>query len=289
MTSRPPPSRGIPYRHAWIYCLAIIAMTIVAFWPGYFSRLGNADIAWHVHAATATAWVLLLAAQSRSVHRGHRALHRSLGLAIFAFVPLFLIGGAGVERTMAIATRSGQDPFYNLWGPSLGIYDLIASIGFVGLAAMALKERRNVALHAAWLLATPLLLIGPALGRIYNSHLPGLVINGPQDFHLFRWSVHLGGLTAIAIAAWLWSRDRRHGRPWRVVAAIILAESILFETLGFVPAWKAAFVTIGDIPETILALAAAALAAATLWWGWRAVPPRHAAAAGETMRTAGTR
>lgn len=269
----------MPYRHAWGWCLATIAMTVLAFWPGYFSQLGSAKIAWHVHAATATAWMLLLAAQSWSIDRGNRALHRGLGLAIFALVPLFLIGGAGVEHSMAVATGSGDDPFYNLWGPSLGLYDLIASLGFVLLTTMALKDRRNMARHAAWLLATPLLLVGPALGRIYNAHLPGLIINGPQDFPLFRWSVHLGGLTAIAVALWLWSRHRRHGQPWLVVAGVNLLESLLFETVGFLPSWKIAFVAFGDAPAAAHAIGAGLFAVAALWWGWRAVPARRVAAA----------
>lgn len=269
----------MPYRHAWGWCLAIIAMTILAFWPGYFSQLGSAKIAWHIHAITATAWMLLLAAQSWSIDRGRRDLHRSLGLAIFLVVPLFLVGGAGVEHSMAVATGSGQDPFYDLWGARLGIYDLLASLAFVAMAAMALKERRNVARHAAWLLATPLLLVGPALGRIYNSHVPGLIINGPQDFPLFRYSVHLGGLTAIAIALWLWSRHRRHGQPWLVVAGVNLLESLLFETLGGAPAWKAVFVTFGGIPTSVHAPTAALLAAAVLAWGWRSLPPRRAVTA----------
>lgn len=266
----------MPYRHAWIWCLAIIAATAVAFWPGYFSQLGEAKISSHVHAITATLWILLIAAQSWSIDGGHRALHRSLGLAIFLLVPLFFIGGVGAEHSMAAATGSGQDAFYNVWGPSLGIYDLIATLGFLALTAMALKDRRRVARHAAWLLATPLLLIGPILSRIYPRYLPGLAMEGPQDFELFRWGIHLGGLTAIAIALWLWSRHRRDGAPWLVVSAINLAQLVLFETLGFVAAWKAAFVAFGAVPVAVHVISAGLLTVAALWWGWRSVPPRRA-------------
>lgn len=265
----------LPYRNAWIWCLALVALTIVAFWPGYLSRLGTAPATSHVHGLTATAWMLLLAAQSRSIDRGRRARHRSLGLAIFILVPLFFAGGAGVEHSMAVATGSGQDAFYNVWGASLGIYDLVASLGFVGLTAMALKERRNVARHAAWLLATPLLLVGPVLSRVYPRFVFDVILQWPRDFALFRWGIHLGALTAIAIALWLWSRHRRDGGPWLVVAAINLAQSVLFEKLGFLPAWKAAFVAFGGIPLAVHAIGAALLAACALWWGWRGLPAKH--------------
>jgi uncharacterized membrane protein YozB (DUF420 family) len=265
----------MPYRNAWIWCLAIIALTVIAFWPGYLSQLGEAKLTSHFHAVTATLWILLIAAQSWSIGGGHRALHRSLGLAIFLLVPLFFIGSAGVEHSMAVATGSGQDAFYNVWGPSLGIYDLVASLGFLALSAMALRDRRRVARHAAWLLATPLLLIGPILSRVYPRYVPGLFMHGPQDFGHFRWGIHLGGLTAIAIALWLWSRHRRDSAPWLVVAAINLAQLVLFETLGFVSAWKAAFVAFGGIPLVVHALGSGLLAVAALRWGWRSVPPRR--------------
>jgi phosphoglycerol transferase MdoB-like AlkP superfamily enzyme len=269
----------MPYRNAWIYCLAIIAMTVLAFWPGYFSRLGTAKIAWHIHAITATVWPLLLAAQSWSIDRGHRARHRSLGLAIFLLVPLFLVGAAGVEHSMAMATASGKDPFYKLWGSPLGLHDLIGSAAFLLFSVMALKDRRNVARHAAWLLATPVLLIGPALARVYNAHLPGLIITGPQDFPLFRWSVHLGGLTGVAIALSLWSRHRRHGQPWLMVATIIVLQSLLFETMGFSKAWTSLFLALGDSSGPVHAAGAGMIAAAALWWSWRAVPQRPASSA----------
>ena len=105
--------------------------------------------------------------------------------------------------------------------------------------------------------------------------MPGLAIEGPQDFDHFRWGIHLGGLTAIAIALWLWSHHRRDGAPWLVVVAINVTQLILFETLGFVPAWKGAFVAFGDIPIVAHALGATLLAAAALWSGWHSVPPRR--------------
>ncbi|MDM7957554.1 hypothetical protein [Blastomonas sp.] len=265
----------MPYRHAWFWCLATLAVTAVAFWPGYFSQLGTAKVSSHVHAVTATAWILLIAAQSWAIDTGRRTLHRSLGLAIFVMVPLFFVGGVCAMHSMAIATGSGQDVFYNVWGPSLGSYDLVAALGFLALTAMALKDRRRVAHHSGWLLATPLLLVGPILSRIYPRYVPGLSMQGPQDFEMFRWGIHLGGLTAIAIALWLWSRRRRDGAPWLVAAAINLTQLFLFETLGFTVAWKIVFVAFGHIPIAMLSLGAAIAAAVALRWGWRAVPARR--------------
>lgn len=265
----------MPYRHAWIVLLALIGATFVAFWPAYVSRLGSAPAAWHIHGLTAGLWLGLLVVQSWSIHHDHRALHRTLGLAVFAAIPLLLVGAAGVVQVMARATASGADPFYTIWGPSLGTYDLVAFFAFPAFVAMAMRNRRIVQLHARYMLATPLLLTSPILVRILDQHVPGLIITGPQDFHLFRWSLHLSVLLNVAIAAWLHSYDRRYGRPWLLVGGISITQSLLFETLGFMPAWKSAFIALGTLPDTVMAAIAIAVAAAALWFGWTAVPPRR--------------
>lgn len=278
-----PKARALPYRGAWMWCLALIALTVVAFWPGYLSRLGGEKITSHLHAIAATAWMLLLIMQSWSIDRGDRMQHRRIGRAIFIAAPLFFIAGAGVEHSMAVATGSRQDALYNVWGASLGIYDLVASLGFLALAAMALRDRRRVARHSAWLLATPLLLIGPVLSRVYPRLLFGLILNWPKDIALFRWGIHLGGATAIAIALWLWTRHRSDGIPWLVAAAINLAQMVMFETLGFLPLWNAAFLAFGEVPVVVHAIGAAVVAAAALWWGWRSAPPRSSVQGAATI------
>lgn len=44
--------------------LLFLAATVVAFWPGYFSVLGEVPWQFHLHGVTATAWMLLLVFQS---------------------------------------------------------------------------------------------------------------------------------------------------------------------------------------------------------------------------------
>lgn len=264
----------MPYRHAWLFVLALIAATIPAFWRTYFSVIGGAPLAFHVHGATATLWMLLLVVQSRTVHHGQRALHRSLGLATFAVAPLFVMGGFMVIQSMARATAAG-DLFYQMYGARLASYDILATATFAWCVAMALKERRNVQLHARYMLATTLLLIGPVLGRVINKFVPGLMIRSPQDFPLFAWGLHLAGLFAIAIALWLYGADRRFGRPWLVVAVVTIVQSILFETLARSPIWARIYLTVAPIPMPLFLATGLAAGAAATWFGWTRVPARR--------------
>ena len=35
----------MPYRKAWLWVLLLFALTFVAFWPGYFSKLPDKNVA----------------------------------------------------------------------------------------------------------------------------------------------------------------------------------------------------------------------------------------------------
>src|SRR3954454_17388626 len=81
----------MPFRRAWLYVLALLILTFVAFWPGYFSKLPDKKLAHHYHAASAVLWMLLAIAQSWTIHHERIALHRKAGLAIFVLFPFFMI------------------------------------------------------------------------------------------------------------------------------------------------------------------------------------------------------
>jgi uncharacterized membrane protein YozB (DUF420 family) len=269
----------MPYRHAWLFVLALIAATVLAFWPGYFSVLRNAPIAFHLHGLTASLWMALLVAQSWTVHHGRRALHRTLGPATFVAVPLFIMGGFGVIQSMARATASGADPFYQIYGARLGSYDVLATATFAWVVGSALKERRNVQLHARYMLSTTLLLIGPVFARITDRFLPGFIIRGPQDFPLFAWNVHLVALIGIGIAAWLYAANRRFGRPWLIVGGVTLLQSILFETLARTAIWQRLFESIAFVPTPLWLALGLVAGIAAVWFGWNAIPTRRPRAA----------
>jgi len=70
----------MPFRKAWLYVLALLALTFVAFWPGYFAELQAETMAHHAHAASAILWMILAIAQSWTAHHNQLALHRKTGL-----------------------------------------------------------------------------------------------------------------------------------------------------------------------------------------------------------------
>ncbi len=259
----------MPYPRAWLYLLLLLGLTGVAFWPSYFGKLDAVPWQFHVHGVTATLWMLLLVVQGLLIHGGRRAGHRLLGTSAVLLVPAFLAGGLLVMGTMA----QGQGPFHAMYAHRLIAIDFLATLGFAGFVAAALARRRRVAEHAAWLMATPVLLLSPVLARLFTGFLPPFAMRGLEDLPRFAGSVHLAQLVALAMAIALALQARHHAKPYLWAAAVLVAQSLGFQFLGQVPAWTALCQAWGAMPPALQAAFGLVLGAAVVAWGWRAAPP----------------
>lgn len=266
----------MPYRHAWLFIVALIAASVFAFWRSYFGVLSTSSIGFHIHGVTASLWMLLLLAQSWTPHRGQMAAHRLVGRATFAATPLFGAGAMAVMHSMAAGTIGGN-PFYALWGVKLAVLDTLAFGAVLYATGMALRHRRQVRLHAGWMLSTALPLVSPVLGRVFNQTVPGMTIRGPQDFPVFGAGVQLANLVAALVALWLWRRDPRHGRPWAVALAVIVAQIVAFQLIPAGEPWKSAFGAMTTPPLGVLLALGLAMGAVTVWMGWTTPSDRRKA------------
>ena len=257
----------MPYRHAHWYLLLLFPLTGLAFWPAYFSKFAASPYAFHVHGITASLWIALLAAQSWTIHHRRNALHRGAGMASLALFPFFLVGGLLVLQTMAARFAAQDGPFYSQFGARLGAIDTLSSVALPVLFYQAMRWRRKVHRHARYMLAPILFLLPPILSRLMPA-LPPFAISGPETFYRFGYGVHAADAIAMAIAAFLYLRAPRDGRPFLVVGALILVQSLLFETLGRTPGWEALYASLAQVPTALvvsLGLAAGVLAGAAGW------------------------
>lgn len=265
----------MPYRKAWIWVLALLALTFVAFWPGYFSKLPVKKVAHHYHAASAVLWMLLAIAQSWTIHHNRIALHRKVGLAIFALFPFFLIAGMWVIHVEA-TTLAGD--FTSVEGRQIaqfGFFDPLANIAFAYLFYEGLKCRYKVHLHARYMLATLLFVISPIGFRLLPIFVPFL-----RADENFSYAMAGGNLIALAVALYLYGQAPRHGRPYLIAAGFIAAQAITFETLGRIPAWAPIFASVSAVNLAFLLTATGIVSLGIAWLGWiagaRPVAPRAA-------------
>lgn len=165
------PGGTMPFRYGSYVIVAMIGAAIVAFWPRYFSAITSAPWSGHFHGITATLWMLFLALQGWSIHSGRRATRRTIGIGSLLLFPLFLAGNVAVVLNMAQTTPTDIFYKYQLYGARLGIMDAASPFILGWLYYHALCERRNVQLHARYLMAMPLLLIMPIASRLISDYV----------------------------------------------------------------------------------------------------------------------
>lgn len=258
----------MPYRHAHWFVLSLFPLAGLAFWPQYISQFSTAPTEFHAHGVTASLWLVLLAAQSWSIHHGHRLWHRTVGMGSLVLFPLFLAGGASIFIGMAQRYVEAATPFYQLYPARLAWLDIVAVSGIAFFYFQAMKLRRNVSLHSGYLLATAIFLLPPILGRL-SPILPGLAIEGPADFAKLMIGFQLANALTALIALTIGLRTRE-GRPFFIAAGLTLVAALLFQTVGGSPAWQALYARSAEVPAMALALIAGGAGIVIGWAGWTA-------------------
>lgn len=255
----------MPYRRAYLGLLALFPLILLAFWPGYFGQLRSVPGAVHAHGLTATLWLMLLTWQSWSARAARLPAHRTAGLALFLFVPLFTAGGLLAIRDMAAQALAATDHFNAIYGFPLAFEDAVAVLALLVLVGWAVAMRRRTVVHAAAMLATAWLVLPPILTRLLPA-LPGL--------HSFVAAVYAANVIAAGGALLVTTRERRGARPFLFVVAVLAVQIATFQTLAASAAWTRIAVALVAVPPTLLAAAGIVASAVVLWLAWRVVPPR---------------
>jgi len=259
----------MPYRYAYCWMLLLFPLIGLAFWPGYLGQLGKAPFALHAHGITATAWLVLLTAQSWSIHARRQVWHRTAGLATFVILPLFAAAGPLALQGMAILWRGNADPFHAAFGSRLVIADMVAGPSVVIMVVYALFHRRQVPIHAAAMLATALLVLPPVIGRLFPA-IPGFPHGGWAGFAGFRAAFQLAEAITLVLALWLACRRPTARVGFGFAAAATAMQMIGFETIGQTDFWNHWVIILTDIPAAPMSFAAGTTTLLLLWWAWKA-------------------
>lgn len=263
----------MPYRHAPYFVGIVLLTVLVGFWASYWSPSGAIPVAFHVHAITSITWLLLLIVQQVAIQRRHNALHKQLGLASFVLFPLLMAGFMMIVDVSAQRYATPQSPFDSHNTPSFGIGTFMAMAGYITMFYLALKHRRNVKLHAGYMLATPVILFESPFSRVLGEHLPWLnVINsdGPQQV---LDTILVSDVIATVFALALYFLHRKHGRPWLLAACFTGSQGLVMWFAPFVPQLDMAFGAYAAVPLPVTVSLGLALGGLAGWLGWKAGSP----------------
>ena len=167
------PARSIYLSNSSPFFAGILLLAILTFWPTYVSLPPSANTPYtHFHAGLATLWVLMLIAQPFLIRRRRFDLHRALGRFSLVLVPLFLVAVVLLahSRIKGLEGMAYTIQVYILWlQVSLGV---LFALSYV----LAMVYRKNVALHARFMLCTALTLIDPVVVRLllWMDPTPGI-------------------------------------------------------------------------------------------------------------------
>lgn len=180
----------------------------------------------------------------------------------FLIVGFVMIINVAAERFVTSSGGSGL-----LLTPSFGIGMLVAIFAYLSLYYLALRNRRNVRMHAGYMLTTPLILFESPFSRIMLDHMPSLVFTGsefPQRI-LHATVISIGISVAFAVAMYL--RDRRGGLPF-LLAAVIMAVQAVAMYVGPGIEWiRTGFAAYASIPDWLTLVTGFALGAVVSWAG----------------------
>lgn len=258
----------MPYRQAQYFLAFVLLTIVVGFWGSYWRPIAEVPLAFHVHAFTATTWVLLLMAQHWSIHGRRRALHRLTGIGSLALFPFLIVGFVMIINVSAsgfVTAERANDQFLN---PSFGLSMIFAIVAYLVLYYQGLRNRRSVRLHAGYMLATPLVLFESPFSRILLDHLPFLVFTSSPFPQRVLDAIVIAMAMAIAFSLVMYLRDRKGGVPFLVAAVLMLVQAVAMYFGTYSETFRAAFAWYAALPAWLTIGAGFAMGAAVAWLGW---------------------
>jgi uncharacterized membrane protein len=209
-------------RHPWPVFATALALVVVGFWPSFFARLPDAPLPHHVHAWSATGWMILPLLQYALIRSGRRSLHRLVGYSSVVLAAIVAASGVYVVRMMAYSNIAS----FRLASVKFVWLDLTGIALFCVYIAIAISaaRRRDIRLHVTTLAASAFIPLEAALERLFLNLLPSLV----PDFNAALYaSLTFLEVTCAAIIFVEW----RSGRVRWPIPALLVYYLLMHVTL----------------------------------------------------------
>lgn len=264
----------MPYRNAKYFVGFVLVVIVVGFWDSYFTPIAEVPTAFHVHALTAITWVILLLLQDWSIRSRRRNLHMIGGILSLFLFPFLIVGFVMIINVSAAGYAANENPVARFLGPSFALGMMVAILAYLTLFYLALKNRRNVRLHAGYMLTTPLILFESPFSRVILSYLPFLVFTGSEFPQRIVDAIVIAMGISVAFALALYLRDRKSGIPFLVAGGFLFAESVCMYVGTNIEWVRQGFESYARIPTSLTLLVGFLLGATVSWLGWKSVDRR---------------
>lgn len=214
---------GLWGTRGWPWIVLLLALAVFGFWKPYFSQLGAAQGMAHLHAAAMLAWIGMLVAQPLLIRSRRLAWHRRIGKASYVVVPL-IVASALVLAQLRIRQAPPEMLPVQQFILFLGVS---AAILFAVIWGLAIRHRRDPALHARYMAGTALTLIDPSMARVLIFWMPSV----PPPF--YQW-ITFGLVYAILLLLIVLDRRSARGRSalWVLLALFATLHALIMTVPG---------------------------------------------------------
>jgi hypothetical protein len=261
----------MPYRHANYFVGFVLVVILIGFWDSYFVPIAEVPTAFHVHAFTAIMWVSLLMIQIWSIHSGRREIHKIGGMLSLFLFPFLIVGFMMIINVSAAGYVANENQVARFFGPSFGLSMMVAILAYLTVYFLALKNRRNVRLHAGYMLTTPLILFESPFSRIIGSDMPFLVFTGSEFPQSVLDAIVIAIVISVVFALVLYFRDRKFGVPFLIAGVFLLVEAVCMYVGTNIEWVRAGFETYARIPTALTLVFGFLLGATISWFGWKSI------------------
>ena len=166
------------------FLLLLIPLTLIGFWPTYFSKhFDSLPSIFHIHAFFLTVWIALALTQPLLIYFKKTKWHKTVGKLSYFIMPMVFIAVYlmirhsyyhELERMNSVEIRTK----YNLTDAEIyqyaAAYQIKALIDFVWLFIfylLAIINRKRILPHATYMVAAIFTLLGPSFDRVMGQVL----------------------------------------------------------------------------------------------------------------------
>ncbi|GAB5555332.1 MAG: hypothetical protein Sapg2KO_49230 [Saprospiraceae bacterium] len=200
------------YKNIGFLFLLFIPLTFLGFYKTYFvlspAFEGTVDVYTHIHALVASLWITLLIVQPLLIRSKNFKLHRFFGkISYFVFFALI------ISFIPQMIKEYGKGLF-----PLNASFDIVLLLLFY---ILAVKHKKDVALHMRYMIAIALIFLGPTLGRIIFFLL--------ELESLGAWQIPYLAVVAILLSLIFW--DQKNHRKYQPYVVALISFTIYLVAL----------------------------------------------------------
>ncbi|WP_445732473.1 hypothetical protein [Mariniflexile sp.] len=163
------------YWNAYLWMIGVLIITITGFFSSLTNKFHELSIYHHIHGISATLWLITVIVQPALYRFDNLKLHRIIGRFSVVLALSVVIGGLIMMKVMMQKKRKYGTVDIEYY---IGIFDAAMLIPFILFFILGLKFRKNIQLHARYMISTAIFpLVAPT-----SRMLPSFGISSWEGF-----------------------------------------------------------------------------------------------------------